>query len=220
MKIPSINSRNKYWDKRFERGAIYGENPSAIIKKMLKYLKGPKVLVAGGGYGRNSAFLADKGFNIVNFDISKNALNLGKNVYKDRKNLKFLKGDITVANKLRNGFDSIICLYILSLLNDKEVEKAINNFKNILVPNGKLICNFLSNKDAEYGLGRQIGKNKFVLDNGEQFCKFYTKKEAVKLLKSLKFKIIDIFEEKEKRFISVLNKNIISKSWVVICENR
>ena len=67
-KITSIKSRNRYWDKRYLKGEIYLRSPSKIIKNsynLLKKYKQKKILVIGGGYGRNAAFLAKRGFVIT-----------------------------------------------------------------------------------------------------------------------------------------------------------
>jgi SAM-dependent methyltransferase len=206
-----------YWDWRFKKGAIYGLAASGIMLRIVNCLaESRRIIVAGGGYGRNAAFLANRKFSIVSTDISSAAIKLGRNIFKENRNLKFSMIDISKKQiKITQKYDSILCIYLLSLLREKELKVAFQNFRKFSNNKGYIVLNFLSTKDGEYGNGEEIGKNEFLFHK-EQYVKFYTKKEVVKLLEKEGFKIKNIFKYKEERFINILDKNIITVSWVVV----
>ncbi len=86
MKIPEISKRNKYWNRRFSGGFIYGKKSSDIAKMILPFLlRSKNIFVFGGGYGRTSFFLAKKikGSCVSNIDVSANAIRLGGEFYKN-----------------------------------------------------------------------------------------------------------------------------------------
>lgn len=215
--IPSIKLKNEYWNSRFKEGAIYGEEPSKVMEIILPYLKKSKnSLVVGGGYGRNAAFLADHNIETKCIDISENAINLGKNLYKDKPNLHF--ENIGIRDASEHEFDSVVSIYLLSLLDSEELDHLLEKIKKLLNINGKFICNFLSTDDEEFGLGKRIDKNTYLSDNDKQLIKFYSKEEVEKLLQRHGFKITNLLKTEETRFIEVLNKKITTKSWLAICK--
>ena len=221
LKIPKIKTRNEYWNKRFLQGVIYGKKSSMLASFVLKYLKKfkpQKILVVGGGYGRNAAFFAKNGFFVINADISANALNLGKKIFCNLSNLIFLKDDILKSKIKRHSFDSVVCLYSMSLFSDNEIKTALNTIKKILKPDGLFICNFLSKKDDEYKLGTKINENILLSDDKKQLVNFYDRKRVANLLKLIGFKILKINEVSEKRFINIFHKEFNSNSWFVVSQ--
>ena len=193
--------------------------PSKIIKNsynLLKKYKQKKILVIGGGYGRNAAFLAKRGFVITNSDVSANALSLGKRIYKQVNNLRFKKDDILRTKNTKSSFDAIFALYLLSLFTNQEVQVALKNIRKILRSNGILICNFLSTTDDEYSLGEKVNNDQFLHDNQQQLVHFYTKSKVRKLLIKSKFSIDKIYAVSESRYINTLGKKVTSRSMVVV----
>ena len=194
MKIPSLNSRNIYWDERFKEGLIYGTKPSKVVRLIVPYIKSSsRILIIGGGYGRNAAYLAKHGFNVLNTDVSKKAINLGRKIYKNVKNLRFEIEDVFNLKIKKESFDAVIAIYYLSLFTSDEVDKIFKNIREIIKNDGKFCANFLSLDDEEYGHGKEIKPNTFLYEDG-QLVKFYTKEEIRNLFKKHKFKIDKIIK--------------------------
>ena len=215
MKIPSIDSRNKYWNQRFEQGEIYSIEPSNFMNKVSDYLiNSKKILVVGGGYGRNAIFLSKKGFEVINTDISLKAVSIGKKIYSEMSNLKFKKMNLFDL-QFRSKFDAVVAIYVLSLFTEIELLKIFKQINNILINNGRFCANFLSTEDDEFGIGKKISRNLFLYNDG-QLVKFYRKNEVKSLLVRNGFIVDEIVKTEEKRYINILNKKINSKSWLVL----
>ena len=215
MTIPPIASRNKYWNQRFEKGEIYSLKPSSIMKNLINYLTGSKkILVVGGGYGRNAAFLSRRGFEVTSIDTSQKAISMGKTIYNKLSNLKLKKMDLLNLH-FKKKFNVVIAIYILSLFTGAELSKIFKQISNILSRNGKLCANFLSIKDDEFGAGKSIGENLFLYEDG-QLVKFYRKNEIKTLFNRYGFIIDEIVKVEEQRYINILNKRISSRSWLVL----
>jgi len=217
MKIPSLNSRNKYWNKRFEKGEIYSLQPSSIMKSLVNYINdSKKILVIGGGYGRNAVFLSKKGFDVTSIDISHKAISIGKSVYSGVLNLKFKKMDLFDLH-FREKFSAVVAIYIMSLFTEDELLKIFKQIHNIISKGGKFCANFLSVDDDEFGMGKNLGNNLFLYNDG-QLVKFYKKYEIKTLLNKHGFIIDEMLKVEEQRYIDILNKKIKSRSWLVLSQ--
>lgn len=74
MKGPIENSK-EWWEERYqEKASRYGKEPSTFLANNLKYLRKGKVLDLGMGEGRNSVYLAQKGFEVTGVDFAPTAL--------------------------------------------------------------------------------------------------------------------------------------------------
>jgi SAM-dependent methyltransferase len=69
-----LNDRIK-WNKKYRRGG-YPTEPSRIVKDFLGLAPGPVALDIAAGCGRNSLFLAERGFRVEAVDISDKGLAL------------------------------------------------------------------------------------------------------------------------------------------------
>ena len=68
------------FDEKYKKEkCLWGIEPTQIVKSLLKYKKLGKVLDLGAGEGRNSIFLAEKGFDVTAIDISEIGINKLKN---------------------------------------------------------------------------------------------------------------------------------------------
>ena len=121
---------------------------------MTKYIlskhifRNAKVLDIGGGPGRYSLFLAERGNDVTLFDISNTNIEFAKNKAEELNvNIKeYITGDVLdLIDLTNNKFDAILCMGPLyHLLNEEDRRKAINNCLESLTVSGILICTFIS----------------------------------------------------------------------------
>lgn len=73
-----------YWDQHYSAKPFAGgKGPSDFLHQMLPRLEKAKVLDIGMGEGQNAVYLAQKGFQVKGFDISKVAIEHAKQLAKD-----------------------------------------------------------------------------------------------------------------------------------------
>jgi SAM-dependent methyltransferase len=71
---PKQNSK-EWWEQRYQgRNPLYGKEPSAFLSEGLAYLSKGETLDIACGEGRNTAYLAMKGFAVTGLDWSETAL--------------------------------------------------------------------------------------------------------------------------------------------------
>jgi tellurite methyltransferase len=124
------------WDQKFNtKRYIYGKVPSKFLAENFFHLPaGGKILDVGMSEGRNSVFLAQKGFNVTGIDISAVAVEKARklaNEYGVRIStvVKSVKEYTVSKSEL---YDGIICLYFV----DRNI---LNLLEKWLKPGGILI---------------------------------------------------------------------------------
>ncbi len=210
-KLLSLKKRNNYWNNRFKKGPIYGTRPSRAIEEIINEIQSSKkILVIGGGYGRNAFPLATDDRFVVVSDISLKAVNLGTSLYPK---LVFMVSDVVDLPLREESFDVVIALYILNLFLPREINTIFKKITTILNPKGLFCANFLSIDDAEFGIGREIQTNTFLHPDG-QLVHFFTEEEVRKMFKYHNFKLKKLMKIDEKRCIK--GRELRSRSLLTI----
>jgi len=105
------------------------------------------VLDIGGGPGRYSLYLAEKGCNVTLFDLSQNNTKFaGERAAEYKLPLKTVTGDAREADKLVDGqFDHVLLMGpMYHLLEENDRISAVNAALNLLKPNGMLYVSFIN----------------------------------------------------------------------------
>ncbi len=97
------------WNEKYQTQK-YNANPSEIIKKFYHLVKEKKALDLACGIGRNSKFLASKGFYVDAVDISDVALNK----IKGYKNINTIEADLDNYSIKENLYGLILCINFLN----------------------------------------------------------------------------------------------------------
>jgi tellurite methyltransferase len=163
------------YDSKYSRKEFYwGLKPNNLVIGSLKYLvSNSKVLDLGSGEGRDSIFLAKKGFDVTAVDV----FDIGI-----KKTEEFAKQhDLTIKTSVSNAasfldncsnFDAIYCLNVLQFSNEEEVKQTIEKIKLKTKPNGiNVIASFIAEDKNKKEL--ILSKGRYAFDKGElkQFYK-------------------------------------------------
>jgi len=138
---------NLYSQQEYTFGGEKGE-PTNIVIGALKYINSGKVLDIGAGEGRNSLFLAEKGFEVEAVDISEVGIKKLKNSAKE-KELK-IKVKIADLNEidLDDSYDMIVCSFITHHFIRDDVVRLFEKMKKHTNYNGlNVISSFTKDGD-------------------------------------------------------------------------
>lgn len=113
------------------------------LKRMLKNIKGEKVLDIGCGTGRLVPLLRDLGCEITGVDVSGKMLEKFSQKYPQ---LKAVKGDIESLPCKDEEFDVVICAFVIVHL--YELEKAFEEVYRVLKPGGTVIITNINQRKA------------------------------------------------------------------------
>jgi SAM-dependent methyltransferase len=142
------------WDERFSQpGFFYGTEPNDFLRDHAQVFKpGGKILCLGEGEGRNSVYLAQKGFEVTAVDWSSKAFDKLSQLEKERKvEVKKVVSDLADFPIGKNEWDGIISIWChLS----KDLWREL--FQKItagLKPNGLFLLEHYTPKQLQFKTG-------------------------------------------------------------------
>jgi SAM-dependent methyltransferase len=214
----------EYWEQRYALSGLYSKNHSKMCVSVNKLLsKAKRILVLGGGYGRNAQYFAKRRKNarITSIDIAERAISEGIANFEHLSNLHFEKKDLLSLDYKMKNFDSVIALYTLNSFLPQDVQKILTEVNLLLDDNGLFVGNFLRTDDEDTKWGEEVGENEYRYDGG-LLMKFYTKTEVTALLTNAGFQVdlVDPFEEERKVRTPEGWHNAKSKSWFFVARKR
>lgn len=153
------------------------------------YLKAGKVLDIGCGRGRNSLYLAKKGFKVYGIDISKSAIDSArkKDVCKE---IEFIAGDVLKSPFKNEFFDSTVDAGCFHTVSPKYRKRYLNEISRTLKSNGVFLLRCFSehstrtlrsfNKANFYPLLHPISKKEII--------KVFSAKFKIEYIKGLRWR--------------------------------
>jgi len=173
----AIETYNKY-------ASVYAEHTKnkllqfQLAKFVSMLPKKGKVLDAGCGAGRDSAYLKEDGLEVTSVDISEGMVQEAKN-----NGIQAIKGDLLVMVS-NEEFDGIWCMATLADFPKEDAPKLIKNFYKALKKEGII---YIAVKEGE---GEKfIEKERY--SNSPRFYALYKKDELNNLLKENGFEILE-----------------------------
>ena len=181
----------KYWDKYYSK-TLGIEAPSTFAIHVAELIKkGDSILELGCGNGRDSFYLAKKGFQVFAIDQSKVIINRIKN---ENINPRFICKDIEELQKdFQFQINHCYARFFLHALNENEENNVIKSISNLLPKNGLFFSENRSVKSDLFGKGEVISKDIFSTDHKRRFIR---KKNITQKLKENNFKIKTLIEDK------------------------
>lgn len=188
---------NSFWDNRYKKeGNIWGDKPSKtvyIADKLFKTRNIKRILVPGSGYGRNTQFFADRGYDVTGIEVSETAVEIAKNAKKD---INYIRGSILDINLTLNLFDGIYCFNVLHLFLKNDREILIKKIRDFLNDNGLAFFVVFSEKEENFGKGKKIEENTFETRPGRP-AHYFTEEDLLFHFKNYNIIETGLIEEAE-----------------------
>ena len=141
------------WNERFDRPEyVFGTEPNAFLKSVVKNILPGQVLSIGEGEGRNAVFLAEQGYEVTAIDLSPIGLEKAKKLADSRDvGLQTIVADIAsfdFGENLWNGIISIFCHL------PPDVRQMVHQkIKTGLKPGGVFIVEAYTHDQIPFGTG-------------------------------------------------------------------
>ncbi len=158
------------------------ENPPDILKSFIDSQKiSPcKTLDIGCGSGRNSIYLARKGFDVTGVDLSDEAVKIARTkAGHSGVKCRFFQADLTMKKTVtRDTFDYILEWQVLHHIPFDERKQYINNVHSLICDDGLyLACSFSEDDSSFEGAGKtrqtSVGTTLFMSAK-EELTKLYS----------------------------------------------
>jgi tellurite methyltransferase len=150
----------------YQNKNVWGIEPNKLLLKIFSLEKfektGEYFLDLGCGQGRDSLFMAEKGFNIVAVDISNEGIKKIEEYLTQHENLKnrvkLICQDINSFNIEENKYKIINAFNSLQFLTKQGALDIIKKVKNGLITNGYIVISGFTTNDPSYQ--KTINQNK------------------------------------------------------------
>jgi len=161
------------WADAYTRGAskyLWKEDPIEFLPAFADQFRESgisHILDVGCGDGRNAIFLLQNGFQVTGTDLSTVALSnaLSWTRALNLRGAAFVNIDIESFPWPfpENSFDAVVCLDVFGQI--LELENVVNNFHRVVRPNGYVLTNLYTPRDAAFGMGERLGDKSFLYKN-------------------------------------------------------
>ena len=128
-----------------------------------------KVLDLGFGVGRHTILFAKEGFQVYGIDTSETALSYTSQwAEKEKLSLELKVGEMSRLPFNSESFDLIIAWNVIYHGIADYINQTLKELKRCLRLNGYLLCTLISTRHNKYGLGKEIERNTFVINEEEE----------------------------------------------------
>lgn len=184
------NDKTKEFWASFYKKKTASTEPSSFAEFCLDWLPNDGIVFElGCGNGRDAAYLASKGYEVIACDQCPVALSM----IEPSSHLTLLQTDFNQLDKCPEliGLSAIYSRFTLHAIDKKTASKVLSWGYEALKSSGKICIEARSVKDEKYGEGTEVAKDAFVTDH---FRRFINIDEMVSELETLGFKIDQSFE--------------------------
>jgi SAM-dependent methyltransferase len=152
----------KYWNERYQKeGQIWGEAPSQavwIAIQLFGAVKASHILVPGCGYGRMSHLFSMSGFFVAGVDISGMAVEMAREI--DPRGVYYQASALKMDfDKL--PYDAVFAFNVLHLMLESDRKEMIRECRRKLKDGGLMFFTVFSEKEEDFGKGREVEPNTF-----------------------------------------------------------
>jgi SAM-dependent methyltransferase len=194
---------NDQWQSETGRAAWLQADPDvAAVVPLLRSRGAKTALDLGCGVGRHACFLAGAGLEVQAMDASASGLDYAAQQARDLGlAVTFRDGLMTELPYPDGSFDFVLSFNVIYHGDGGVVSQAISEIHRVLKPGGIFQGTLLSKRHANYGRGKEIAPNTFVVVGAEgdkSHPHFYCNAaEAVKLFED--FEMLSLFDREHEK---------------------
>lgn len=179
---------NDYWNKRFKAGKVWGNEPSSTTYIAAEYFtkfQKNKLLVIGSGYGRNSRFFHENGYEVEGIEYSKEGIQIAR---KDNPSIVYYHGSVFDMPFSKKKYSAIYCYNVIHLFMKEQRDTLISLCSEVLEDDGLLFFSAFSDEDSGYGMGYELEDHTFETKKNKP-VHYYSENELIEAFEM--YKIID-----------------------------
>ena len=203
----------KTWDDTYkEFGGIWYPMPG-LVKFSARYLRRRigvdvytvkrdfnKVLDVGCGNGNHVKFFAEQGFDVSGMDISEEAISIAR-AWMNELGLRadLVAGDAEKLPYEDGSFDVVVSNGVLDHVPFSKAKRMMKEIRRVLISGGYVHIRLRSTEDCEFGRGKKVGHNTFVLAEGYEkgiIQHYFDLEEIEELFKGFKVFDIEVYDER------------------------
>lgn len=199
---PVLDAQREHWERMLgQKPEMFGRAPSAAAYKAAEIFAregSGRILELGAGQGRDTVFLAERGFAVVALDYSESGLRSIRQksqALSRSQSVHVLRHDVRDPLSFRDeSFDACYShmLYCMAL-KLKELEFISAEIWRVLRPGGINIYTVRNTEDSDYGKGIHRGEDLYEV--GGFIVQFFSREKVLHLARGWEILVIDSFAE-------------------------
>lgn len=170
-----------------------GKFEQNLLDDFLSFFKSvvPRILDIGCGNGKDTAYLMQKGANVIGVDYSKGMLEEARNHVAKGVFIQMDMRNLQSPNEVFDGVWANGCIYHVP---KNSLTTVLKEILRVLNPSGVLSFNF------KLGIGEKLEDAPRSFQRGPRFYAYYKKSEMKKFLRLAGFEVLDIRDYPEEIF--------------------
>jgi SAM-dependent methyltransferase len=202
IELKALDGQRGHWERVFlQNPDMLGTDASRAGRYAAKLFKkeGVKdVLELGGGQGRDSVYLARKGFSITTLEYTESgveAISVKAEALGLTRGLTVVRHDVRLPLPFEDGsFDACYSHMLLCMaLTSEQLEGLMEEVRRALRPGGLVVYTARNTKDAHYRAGTHHGEDMY--ESGGFIVHFFSREKVDELAKGFEAMEVEEFEE-------------------------
>lgn len=169
-----MNKNLEYWNKSIREMESHAPKYDGWLDKYENYLnksKNTTIVELGCGWGNDTAYLLEKGFEVVGCDFSEESIKVMKELYPSVPVTHMdLRDGLPFADESAEVVLGDLCLHYF---NHDDTQKILADIKRVLKKGGVLLCRMNSVNDTNYGVGEGERIEENVYDTSSGLKRFF-----------------------------------------------
>lgn len=185
-------AKGDHWNKFYSEGRVEtSPSPFAIFCAAEIIVAESDLLEIGCGNGRDAAYFAELGHRVTAVDPSSEAIRMAKLTFSES-TVDFLVGSLSEdIEPLQGGFEAVYCRFVLHAMTADEELATLQGAFGVLVPEGVLMLETRSTKDALASKGAVLSPRERI---DGHYRRFADRIVLESVLTSVGFEIIETKE--------------------------
>ena len=169
--MDNLATAHQAWDERWTSDAERRRwlEPDPLVQALVPVLRArgfKHVLDVGCGIGRHAHYLAGEGFACVGIDASESGLAYARErAAAAGLTIDYRGGTFYELPFAERTFGAVIAWNVIYHGDRRVTQRAVDEFARVLLPGGIYVGTMLSKRDANYGRGREVQPDTFVVDD-------------------------------------------------------
>lgn len=169
-----VATAHQEWDQRWRDPEHRAEwlEPEVLVRATVPLLRQrdiTSVLDVGCGIGRHARFLAAEGFTCAGIDGSAAGIDFARQqAAACGLAIDYRIGEFYALPFDDHSFGLVIAWNVLYHGDGATAQRALREICRVLKPGGLYVGTMLSKRNARYGQGREVSRDTFVIDGGEE----------------------------------------------------
>ncbi len=211
-----MNTQRNYWEKIYKSIGNRKIDYDLWLDKYENILiksKDIPIIDLGCGFGNDTLYLKERGFEVVSCDFSVEALRRLNN-FMDNLTVKCfdMKAGLPFENNCAKIIISDLSLHYFTW---NDTQKILKEIHRVLMRDGVLLCRVNSTKDVNHGSGQGIKIEENFYDIEGNLKRFFDENQLKELFKNWNIKYINEYEMNRYKVSKVLWEIAIEKTGLI-----